>query len=248
MAFKRALRDIGLMGAVVVKGIGNVVSSLSDGGKGPVDSFTAFLPASEGTRGVNLDALFSEPETEAAAEKQAGREEAAKTFPIGECKIAVKDVKYTGKKIEKPSVKITFGGRKLQEGEDYTLSYDKKAREIGLYMLNIRGRGRFTGSADVPFFVVPKAKTLMRMLSGDREEAAQIWKCLKNIKGCQIKYSLDQDFSDSRKEKIENPEDLAGFIGKLKAGERYYVRTRLYTAVNGETCCSAWSKAKALDF
>jgi len=100
---------------------------------------------------------------------------------------------------------------------------------------------------DFPFFVVPKAKTLIRMLSGDREEAAQIWKCLKNIKGCQVKYSLDQDFSDSRKEKIENLEDLAGFIGNLKAGEKYYVRIRLYATVDGETCCSAWSKAKTLD-
>ena len=173
-------------------------------------------------------------------------EEASKTFPIEDCWITVKDIPYTGKKIKAPTVKVECGDMKLKEGEDYTLSYDKKARDIGLYLLNIKGEGRFTGAVAVPFYVFPKAKMFIKMMGGNKD-ASQYWKCLKHIKGCQIKYSLNEDFSDSRKEKIKKPKDLEKLIKKLKAGKKYYVRARVYATINKEKFYSDWSKVKTLE-
>lgn len=172
-------------------------------------------------------------------------EEASKTFPIEDCWITVKDVPYTGKKIEKPSVKVECGDRKLKEGEDYTFTYDKKARDVGLYTLTIEGKAHFTGSVDVPFYVVPKAKTLKKMLGGDKQ-ASKIWKRLRNITGYQVEYSLEKDLTDSRKVKIKKPKDLEKLAGKLKAGKKYYVRARIYATIKKKKYFSDWSRVKAL--
>ena len=172
-------------------------------------------------------------------------EEAAKTFPIEDCWITVKDVPYTGKKIKEPTVKVECGDMKLVEGEDYTISYDKKARDIGLYLLTVKGKGHFTGSTEVPFCVVPKTKALIKLLVGD-EQSSLDWKCLKNITGCQIEYSLEEDLSDSKREKIKKSKDLEKLLKKLKAGKKYYVRVRIYAKVDDKKYYSAWSKVKKM--
>ena len=179
-----------------------------------------------------------------AAEDAAARE-AAETIPIEDCRITVKDVTFTGKKIKKPSVKVVCGETELEPGEDYSLKYDKKTREIGLYMLTVKGKGRFNGSVKVPFYVVPKASEYARLL-GDDKQAAKAWKLLKNIEGYQIEYSRNKDFSDSRKAKIREPKDLAKVFKKLKAGKKYYLRVRIFATVKKKHHYSDWSKVKSV--
>ncbi|MBR5101634.1 MAG: hypothetical protein IK092_00740, partial [Muribaculaceae bacterium] len=50
--------------------------------------------------------------------------------------------------------------------------------------------------------------------------------------GCQIEYSLNQDFSDSRKEKIRKSTDLSELDKKLEAEKEYYIRVRIYAAID----------------
>ena len=179
-----------------------------------------------------------------AAEDAAARE-AAETIPIEDCRITVKDVTFTGKKIKKPSVKVVCGETELEPGEDYSLKYDKKTREIGLYMLTVKGKGRFNGSVKVPFYVVPKASEYARLL-GDDKQAAKAWKLLKNIEGYQIEYSRNKDLSDGRKAKIRQPKDLGKVLKKLKAGKKYYLRVRLFATVKKKHHYSDWSKVKTV--
>ncbi len=179
-----------------------------------------------------------------AAEDAAARE-AAETIPIEDCRITVKDVTFTGKKIKKPSVKVVCGETELEPGEDYSLKYDKKTREIGLYMLTVKGKGRFNGSVKVPFYVVPKASEYARLL-GDDKQAAKAWKLLKNIEGYQIEFSRSKDFSDSKKVKIREPKDLAKVFKKLKAGKKYYLRVRIFATVKKKHHHSDWSKVKSV--
>lgn len=190
-----------------------------------------------------LRLLFSAEQKIEDAEEAAAREAAA--IPIEECRITVKDVVYTGKKIKKPSVKVVYGETALEPGEDYSLKYDKKARDIGLYMLTVKGKGRFTGSAKTPFYVVPKASECVSLL-GDDKQADRARKLLKNIEGYQIEYSLHKDLSDSRKAKIRKPKDLSKVLGKLKAGKKYYLRVRLFATVKKKRRHSDWSKVKSV--
>ena len=56
--------------------------------------------------------------------------------------------KDTGKKVKQPAVKVRIEGEKLKEGVDYTVRYDKNARDIGVYELTVTGIGHFTDSVD----------------------------------------------------------------------------------------------------
>jgi len=191
-----------------------------------------------------LRALFMAEGMIEAAEEAAAKQ-AETSVPIAECRITVKDVPYTGKKIKKPAVKVVCGEVALKPGEDYSFKYDKKTRDIGLYMLTIKGKGRFTGSVKVPFYVVPKAASYARLLAGDKQ-AARTWKLLKNIEGYQIEYSQDKDFSHSKKAKICKPKDLPKALKKLKAGKKYYLRVRIFATVKKKHHYSEWSKVKTV--
>ena len=68
------------------------------------------------------------------------------------------------------------------------------------------------------------------------------WKFLKNLTGCQIEYSMDEDFSDCKKEKIKKSDDLSTLLKKMEAGKQYYVRTRLCASIKDKKHCSDWSE------
>ena len=68
------------------------------------------------------------------------------------------------------------------------------------------------------------------------------WKFLKNLTGCQIEYSMDEDFSDCKKEKIKKSDDLSTLLKKMEAGKQYYVRARLCASIKDKKHCSDWSE------
>lgn len=56
---------------------------------------------------------------------------------------------YDGK-TKSPSVKITYGGKKLKKGTDYTVKYTKNSK-IGTAKVTITGKGNYTGTATKTF-------------------------------------------------------------------------------------------------
>ena len=71
-------------------------------------------------------------------------------------------------------------------------------------------------------------------------------KYLKRIKGYQVEYSKDEDFSDSKTVLIKSLEDLSKFVGKLKSGKQYYVRIRVCVKVKKEKYYFEWSEVRIL--
>ena len=61
---------------------------------------------------------------------------------------------YTGSYI-KPSVTLKYNGYRLEEGEDYTLSYSNN-KNVGKAKVKITGRGIYTGTKTVNFKIVKK--------------------------------------------------------------------------------------------
>ena len=61
----------------------------------------------------------------------------------------VKAKKYTGKAV-KPSPKLTYNGKKLKKGADYTLKY-KKNKKRGTATITVKGKGNFKGTKTVKF-------------------------------------------------------------------------------------------------
>ena len=173
-------------------------------------------------------------------------EEAAKTTKISACKITVKDLTYTGKKIKKPTVTVKDGKKKLKEGTDYTISYNTKAKAIGAYKLTVTGKGSYSGSKQLTFNIIPKATNFSK-LKGGKQLITLKWKNPKNITGYEIQYSLKKDFSGSKTMKIKKAKTLTTTVKKLQGGTTYYVRIRTYTTVKKKgTFYSTWSKVKTV--
>ena len=74
---------------------------------------------------------------------------AAKASIAGATVAKVKAKKYTGKAI-KPKPKVTYKGKALKRGTDYTLSY-KNNKKRGTATITVKGKGNFKGTKTVKF-------------------------------------------------------------------------------------------------
>ncbi|MER2143609.1 MAG: fibronectin type III domain-containing protein, partial [Eubacteriales bacterium] len=178
----------------------------------------------------------------ATAEAQVvAAEEAAKVVSITECRITVMDHTYTGKAVKKPVVTVNYGNEKLKEGRDYTLTYNKKALNIGTYKLKVKGIGKYTGTKTLSFKIIPKG-TVFTKRTGGNKQITLTWKKQNNITGYQIQYSLKKNFSGGKTVLVNKAATLTKVIKNLKAGKTYYVRIRTYKKVNKKSYISLWSK------
>ena len=73
-------------------------------------------------------------------------EEAARKIDISKCKITVKGVTYTGKavtaKAMKAAVTVKYGKKALENGTDYSLTYDKALKAVGPATVTVVGKGK----------------------------------------------------------------------------------------------------------
>ena len=71
---------------------------------------------------------------------------------------SIKDQPYTGKAL-KPAVKLTFGGKTLTAGTDYTLTY-KANKAVGTAAVTVTGKGNYTGTKKLTFNIVKAANPM----------------------------------------------------------------------------------------
>ena len=71
---------------------------------------------------------------------------------------AIKNQTYTGKAM-KPAVKLTYGGKTLKNGTDYTLTY-KANKNAGTAAVTVTGKGGFTGTKKLTFKIVKAANPM----------------------------------------------------------------------------------------
>lgn len=69
---------------------------------------------------------------------------------------SISDQVYTASVI-KPSIEVA-SGYSLTEGQDYTVSYDTNAINLGQYDITITGKGNYEGSLNISFKIVGKIK------------------------------------------------------------------------------------------
>ncbi len=115
------LISMGLTVITLAEGVGTAVSKLSNYRKKKGKSGIRLLPAALGALGTaapSSEADLIANKTFVGAEGAAAAEvKAAEAFPIRDCRIIVKDVLYTGEKMEQLSVKVAHGDRKLRKKE-----------------------------------------------------------------------------------------------------------------------------------
>jgi len=76
-----------------------------------------------------------------------------KRAPVKNAKASsISDQKYTGSPI-KPTPKLTFKGKKMKKGRDYTLSYSSN-KNAGTAKVIVKGKGNFTGKKTLTFKIL----------------------------------------------------------------------------------------------
>ena len=160
---------------------------------------------------------------------------------IGECEISVKDQVVTGKAL-KPAVMVKDGSKTLKKGADYTVAYANN-KAVGTATVTVKGKGKYTGSAEAHFDINPKAFKISK-ITAKKKRLVIKWKKQKGVSGFEVEYSLKEDFSDSKVITIKKGKATGKDIKKLKAKKKYYVRVRAYKTVDGKKYFSAWSKVK----
>lgn len=77
--------------------------------------------------------------------------------PINKAAVSgLSSVTYTGKSIKLGNLKVSYNGKELVEGEDYTITY-KNNRKAGKATITIKGLGGYTGSVNKTFTITKAA-------------------------------------------------------------------------------------------
>ncbi|MDO4192474.1 MAG: Ig-like domain-containing protein [Erysipelotrichaceae bacterium] len=102
---------------------------------------------------------------------------------INETDISVSDTAEYAAKGAIPTVKVTYNGKTLKSGKDYTVTY-KTNKAVGTATATIKGKGNFSGSADYTFYVEPKdiGKAVMTVNDVVENAKAGKWKSGVTVK------------------------------------------------------------------
>ncbi len=148
---------------------------------------------------------------------------------------------FTGKAI-KQNVKVTYNGKTLKNGTDYTVSYSNN-KKVGKATVKITGKGKYGGVITKTFKINP-AKQKIQKLTAKSKGFYIDFVQKQSATGYELQYSTSSKFSGAKKVTIKNKKTDKKTVTKLKANKKYYVRVRSYTVVKGTKYYGAWSAAK----
>lgn len=166
---------------------------------------------------------------------------------------------YTGNPAN-PVVNVSrYGGRTLEEGKDYAISYPEGRVNPGTYYVRVTGKGNFNGTATLGFSVSVPAPTIVpagarfSKLQKGKGSVKFKWKKQKTktggsyITGYQVQVSADPSFASGVKtSSVKGYKKTSRKISKLMRKTRYYGRMRTYIVLGGQTYYSGWSAVKSV--
>ncbi len=157
--------------------------------------------------------------------------------------------KYDGK-VKKPSVTVKDTEGKVIPASNYTVTYAKGRKNVGVYAVTVTFKGQYKGTLSGSFKIVPKTTSVKSVKGGKKSLTVKWKKQTKQTTGYQIQYSAKKKFTSGVKTvTIKKNKTTSKKITKLKKNKKYYVRIRTYKTVkvNGKSkkVYSSWSKVKS---
>lgn len=147
---------------------------------------------------------------------------------------------YTGKAI-RPAVSVSYNGKKLASGKDYTVSYRNNIKP-GVGYIIIKGCGSYTSTLKCSFTIKPLTEKIARMSSPSSGKIAVIYRKQNYVTGYQIQYSKQANY---RYSKIYTTTKNSAVV-RANRGYRYYVRVRSYVKSANKVTYGSWSASKAV--
>ncbi len=157
---------------------------------------------------------------------------------------------YNGKK-QTPLVTVRIGEKKL-ESSDYTLEYKGDRKNVGTHTVTARLKGRYEGTAQASYKIVPKGTEITRLNKGKSSFVVK-WKIQKarmsnkRITGYQVMYATNKKFTTGKETAtVKKYRSLRKKVKELRSRKKYYVRVRTFMKVDGKRYYSPWSKIRSV--
>ena len=147
-----------------------------------------------------------------------------------------------------PSVSVKDTHRQaLEQGEDYTVSYQAGRKNVGRYAVKITLMGCYEGEQTMYFTINPKSTSLSTLTAAKKGFNAKWKKQSPQTSGYQIMYATNSKFTSGKKTvTVSSNKTTSKKITKLKTKKKYYVKVRTYKKVGSTKYYSSWSKAKTV--
>ena len=152
---------------------------------------------------------------------------------------------YSGQKQEPALNKVVDSNGKEIDNSMYTVTWPDSVK-VNSYTATVTFKGKYDGSFDLVYKIVPKAVTLKKVTKAKKAFKVTWSKASAQTSGYQIAYSLKSNFSGVKYKKAKGIKKTSLKVKKLKAKKKYYVKVRAYKVVNGKTYYSAWSVVKTV--
>lgn len=160
----------------------------------------------------------------------------ASSFTIG----GIGNKTYTGKSI-KPNVKVSYNGKTLKNGKNYTVKYGtNKYPGKGVVKITAKKSNTYGGSKKVTFVIKPKKENITKISSSSSS--------IKVIFNAQpkVKYQIQYKVKEDSVWQTINVGSNSKTIKNLYKGFNYQVRVRAYVTVDGNNYFGPWSKVKVI--
>lgn len=139
---------------------------------------------------------------------------------------------YTGKAVT-PDVTIKDGSKKLVDGTDYTIQY-KNNKAIGTATAVITGKGKYSGTKEISFKIVPKKVKVTKKITGSKVKLS--WKKSAGAEGYEV-YASQNGGKFTRMSTVATTADTETLV----KGVTYKFRVRPYARVKGVVVYGSWS-------
>lgn len=163
----------------------------------------------------------------------------AAKYDIAKAKVAgIKNKSFTGKNITQ-SITVTYSGKTLKNGTDYTVKYSCN-KNIGTARVTVTGKGSYGGVITKSFVITP-AKQIIQKLMPVKKGFYIDYAQKGSATGYVISYAENISFSGAKTVKVTSNKTDKKTVTDLKSQKTYFVRVRSYTATGGKTYFGQWS-------
>lgn len=160
-------------------------------------------------------------------------------YDLAKAKVTgIKNKTFTGKNITQ-SIAVTYSGKALKNGIDYTVRYSSN-KNIGTAKVTITGKGSYGGVITKSFIITPAKQTIQKLTpvkKGFYIDYAQ----KGSATGYEISYAENISFNGAKTFKVTSNKTDKKTITNLKSKKTYFVRVRSYTTTGGKTYYGPWS-------
>ena len=175
-----------------------------------------------------------------------GYSKSSKSGSISKASVSLSATKliYNGS-ARKPAVAVKLNGKKLVKGRDYTLTFKNNIRP-GQATVTITGKGSYSGSKTVAYYIAPRTLTLRKLSSPAKYKIKAVWNREPVATGYNIQVSANSGFGSVKNYYVKNNNTVTKTISGLTSGRRYFVRVRAYKQISTRKICGKFSAVKKI--